>query len=316
MFIERLSNERRLLNMKSNEIWKSENNFDNWELRKHRFAGEMRPIYFRYLGITPESNVLDGGCGTGVFTRYIARGHKGGKIVGFDISKNLVEYGNIKIAEEKLSDTCKLVEADGFELPFAEDSFDAVTNYTYLGVLSDPVAGLKELIRVCKKGGTVSAVFPGSSIAWKGEYPYEFADRLQELNRRQEEIYSKHIFNPSAVYFQSKEWPSSRYPKMFDMCGLKDIHIYSVSSSFSYSDRRWPLEYRKYQINTGINDEIRIITERSKITEFEDYGFTEKDFAELIELLKKKQKYLLDNIETDKSFEVGAWLTIIVTGTK
>jgi hypothetical protein len=36
----------------------------------------------------------------------------------------------------------------------------------------------------------------------------------------------------------------------------------------------------------------------------------------LIELLKKKQKYLLDNIEADKSFEVGAWLTIIVTGTK
>ena len=47
------------------------------------FADEMRPVVFRYLGITPESYVLDGGWGTGVFTRYIARGLKGGKIVGF-----------------------------------------------------------------------------------------------------------------------------------------------------------------------------------------------------------------------------------------
>jgi len=302
--------------MKSNEIWKNESNYSNWELRKHRFTEEMRPIFFQYLGITPESNVLDGGCGTGVFTRYIARGLKSGRILGFDISKNLVDYGNIRIADEKLSGICKLVEADGFELPFVENSFDAVTNYTYLGVLSDPVAGLKEMIRVCKKGGTVSAVFPGNSVTWKGEYPYDFDVRLHELYERQEGIYKKHILYTSAMYFQSEEWSSTRYPKMFDICGLKDIHIYSVASSFSYSDRRWPLEYRKYQIDTGINDEIRIITQRSQITEFEEYGFTKKDFAELIELLKKKQKYLLENIETDKSFEMNAWLTIIVTGTK
>ncbi|MGI6705821.1 MAG: class I SAM-dependent methyltransferase [Clostridia bacterium] len=302
--------------MKSNEIWKNESNYNNWELRKHRFSEEMRPIIFQYLGITPESNVLDGGCATGVFTRYIARGLKSGKIIGFDISKNLVDYGNARIADEKLSDICKLVEADGFELPFAENSFDAVTNDTYLGVLSDPVAGLKEMIRVCRKGGTVSAVFPGHSVTWKGEYPFDFDVRLHELYERQEGIYKKHILNTSAMYFQSTEWPSSRYPKMFDICGLKDIHIYSVASSFSYSDRRWPLEYRKYQIDTGINDETRIISQRSQITEFEKHGFTKRDFAELIELLKKKQKYLLDYIETDKSFEMNAWLTMIVTGTK
>jgi ubiquinone/menaquinone biosynthesis C-methylase UbiE len=302
--------------MKSNEIWKIESNYTNWELRKHRFTEEMRPVFFQYLGITPESYVLDSGCGSGVFTRYIARGLEGGKIIGFDISKSLVDYGNARIADEKLSDTCTLVEADGTDLPFAENSFDAVTNYTYLGVLSDPVAGLKEMIRVCKKGGTVSAAFPGSSVTWKGEYPEDIGDRLHELYERQEQIYKNHILDTSAMYFQSKEWPSSRYPEMFDLCGLKDIHIYSVASSFSYNDRRWPLEYRKYQIDTGINNEIRIMTQRSQIAGFREYGFTERDFAELIELLRKKQKYLFDNIESDKSYEMNAYLTIIVTGTK
>lgn len=75
------------------------------------------------------------------------------------------------------------------------------------------------------------------------------------------------------------------------------------------------MEYRKYQIDTGINNEIRIMTQRSQIAGFREYGFTERDFAELIELLRKKQKYLLDNIESDKSYEMNAYLTIIVTGT-
>ena len=316
--------------MKSNEIWKNESNYSNWELRKHRFMDEMRPIFFQYIGITPNSSVLDSGCGTGVLTRYIAHGLKigcigeqlaqpttsPGKIIGFDISKNLVDYGNTRVTDENLSDVCKLIEADGFNLPFEENTFDAVTNYTYLGVLSDPVAGLKEMIRVCKSGGTVSAVFPGKRVSWKGEYPSDFSNRLNELYEKQEEIYKKYILNPSAMYFQSSEWPSSRYPKMFDMCGLKSIHIYSVASAFSYSDCRWPIDYRKYQINTGISDDIRIITHRSQITGFEKYGFTKKDFAELIELLNEKQKYLLDNIETDRSFELDAGHQIIVTGTK
>ncbi len=103
---------------------------------------------------------------------------------------------------------------------------------------------------------------------------------------------------------------------MFDMCGLRDIHIYSFASCFSYNDRRWPVEYRKYQIITGINDEIRILTERSRIKEFEMHGFSQEDFTELISLLKKKQEYLLNNIETDRSFEWNATLNIIVTRIK
>jgi len=95
--------------MKSNEIWKNDSNYTNWELRQPRFEEEMRPVFFQYLGITPGSHVLDGGCGTGVFTRYLARGLKNGRITGFDICRNYVDYGNARIAEENLSDKCKLV---------------------------------------------------------------------------------------------------------------------------------------------------------------------------------------------------------------
>lgn len=304
------------MDRRSNEIWKSENNFNNWELRKHRFEETMRPVFFQYLGITPDANMLDGGCGTGVFTRYLARGLNKGKITGFDISKYLVEFGNDRIVEEELSGVCKLIEADGFALPFAESTFDAVTNYTYLGVLSDPVAGLQEMIRVCRKGGTVSAAFPGARATWKGEYPFDSHDRLHELLMKQEEIYQKHILNTSTMYYQSVEWHSSRYPKMLHICGLKNIHIHSIASGFSHSDGRWPSEYREWLADIGIHDEIRIIADRSQIKDFEHYGFTQRDFAELIELLKKKREYLLQHLEDDRSFEWNAWMTMIVTGVK
>jgi ubiquinone/menaquinone biosynthesis C-methylase UbiE len=251
-----------------------------------------------------------------MLTRYLAKGLKYGKITGFDISKNLVDYGNGRIRDEKLTEVCQLEEADGFELPYENGTFDAVTNYTYLGVLSDPLAGLKELIRVCKPGGTVSAVIASNSfprIECKGEYPFKESQRLDELYKKQDEIYHK-VFDSSSMYHQGQEWDAEHYPKMFDICGLKDIHIYPFAIGYSYSDSRWPLEYRKLMVDDGINDELRIIGERSLIEEFEDHGFTRSYFNELIELLKVKRNYLLENLETDRSYEWNAALNIVVTG--
>lgn len=301
------------MNNKSNEIWMKESNFDNWELRKHRFPEEACPLFYQYLGVTPESYILDGGCGTGVFTRYLAGGLRTGKVIGFDISRHLIDYGNQKIAEENLTEVCQLIEADGFNLPFEDNTFDAVTNYTYLGVLSDPEAGLKEMIRVCRKGGIVSAPFAATRAGWNDEYEWKGSDRLKELINKQEEIFQKHILKHN--YYRSSEWPDSRYPTLFDRCGLKDIHIYSVSSAFSLSDSRWPEDYRRYQIN-GIGNEIRMIKERRLIKEYEDFDFTDKEFNELIELLEQKRDCLLKNINSNNSFNWEAWLTVIVTGMK
>jgi len=171
-------------------IWQQENDFDNWELRRHRFTEEMLPVFYQYMRLKPHFHVLDMGCGTGVFTRFLAKGLESGEIVGVDISPALIQYAREKVTETELAHKINFAVEDGFNLSYASDSFDAVTGHTYLGVLSDPEKGLQEMIRVCKPGGVVSAAIATQEIGfvgWMGDYPFEGSDRLLELHKKQEQ---------------------------------------------------------------------------------------------------------------------------------
>ena len=169
----------------SNQIWKDWKDFGAFEQRSYRFTGEMRSLFFKWLGIRKNSSVLDAGCGTGVFGRYLAGGLTKGHVTGFDINENFIKYGQERLDELSLSGKVTLEVADGFDLHYEDDSFDAVTNYTYIGVLSDPVAGMKELIRVCRRGGVVSCVIASNnlpSVWWQGDYPFDESGLLQKLS--------------------------------------------------------------------------------------------------------------------------------------
>ena len=177
----------------SSAYWKSTTNYQSFELRAHRFRDDMLPVFSKWLGISEASKVLDGGCGSGVFTRFLAEGLTTGHITGFDVNETFIAFGNEKIKELGLDNKVTLEVADGYRLHYPDDCFDAVTNYTYIGVLSDAKAGMEELARVCKKGGIVSCViatnaFPG--IAYEGGYPFDGAERLQQLAEKEWNIFS------------------------------------------------------------------------------------------------------------------------------
>ena len=169
---------------------------------------------FEYLGIKPEYNVLDAGCGTGVLTRYLACGLTSGKMTGFDINEGFIEYGQRKLRELALESKIRIELADGFKLKYPDGSFDAVTNYTYIGVLSDPVAGLRELIRVCKPGGVISCIVAPNKIPaihWQGDYPFADAGELQRLSTRESNIFA--IARLDSDFGQSEEWHDFRSQK-------------------------------------------------------------------------------------------------------
>lgn len=305
---------------KSSNIWKNESNFDNWELRRHRFTSEMLPIFYQYMRLKSNYIILDMGCGTGVFTRYLARGLDSGKITGIDISPALINFAKKKAEEEHLTDKVNFLVEDGYNLSFESNSFDAVTGHTYLGVLSDPEKGLKEMIRVCKPGGVVSVAIATNEInnaGWPGDYPFEGNDRLIELDKKQDRIYK--IYNKKRLKelnIGSDKWPILRFPKLFTYCGLENVSIYSFSHCFSYSDSRWSLEYRREQIERGLANYANWIRGRSRIPELYEAGMTREEFDELLELIEKKRRYLLNNLEKDESWEWTAGLSFIVVGNK
>ena len=101
--------------------------------------------------------VLDLAAGTGTSSQPFR--DRGATVVPCDFSVGMLRVG--KQARPHLP----FVAGDGTRLPFADDTFDAVTISFGLRNIVDPDAGLRELLRVTRPGGRI-VVCEFSSPTW------------------------------------------------------------------------------------------------------------------------------------------------------
>ncbi len=105
----------------------------------------------------PGERVLDLAAGTGTSSQPFR--DAGAYVVPCDFSLGMLQVG------KKARPALPFVAGDGTRLPFADDSFDAVTISFGLRNIVDPDAGLRELLRVTRPGGRV-VVCEFSSPTW------------------------------------------------------------------------------------------------------------------------------------------------------
>lgn len=287
-------------------FWQNAAEYQAFELRAHRFRDEMLPLFLTWLGIAPDSNVLDGGCGTGVFTRYLAKGLPRGHITGFDINKTLIEFGRGKAAENMALDVC-----DGYELPYDDGAFDAVTGYTYTVTLSDPESGIRELMRVCRPGGTVSSVIGKNSLPyafWQGGYPFDEKNELQALARRENDLFSR--------LHRGGEDGRADEVHLFKSLGLEDIHMYPFAHLICYGDSNFSADYRRALAIAEAEEEIVWLESRYEENQsaYEKEGFTKADYDRLMHLHCLKRDYLRDHFDDAQLMEWHGGYNYIVTG--
>lgn len=97
-------------------------------------------------------SVLDIATGTGDLAINLTQ-TAAHKIIGLDISERMLDVGRKKINAKKLNNTIEMIVGDSENLPFDDNSFDAITvafgvrNFEHLDV------GLKEILRVLKPNG-------------------------------------------------------------------------------------------------------------------------------------------------------------------
>jgi len=89
--------------------------------------------------------VLDLAAGTGTSSQPFA--DRGATVVPCDFSLGMLKVG------KKARPALPFTAGDGTRLPFADDTFDAVTISFGLRNIVDPVAGLREMRRVTRPGG-------------------------------------------------------------------------------------------------------------------------------------------------------------------
>ncbi len=121
----------------------------------HAFAQatvwEVGPVLVKACGIGPGDRVLDVAAGTG--NTAIRAAEAGAKVVASDITPENFEAGRHEAARRGVE--VAWVEADAQNLPFDDDSFDAVTSSFGAIFAPDHRAVADEMLRVCRPGGTV-----------------------------------------------------------------------------------------------------------------------------------------------------------------
>ncbi len=148
------------------------------QLRSGYFGEAVRKVDIDKAYLRPEMAVADIGSGTGFLAAGLAPLVK--RVYVVDGSAAMLE-----VAKKNLSqfDNIEYHEADGASLPFPEDSLDAAFANMYLHHIPEPLAAIKEMVRVLRPGGRlVISDMDAHPYAWLKD---EMADVWQGFDRVQ-----------------------------------------------------------------------------------------------------------------------------------
>ncbi len=99
------------------------------------------------------NTILDIATGTGDLAICLTKTNAK-EIIGLDISEGMLEVGKQKIANKQLDDTIKMIIGDSENLPFDDNTFDAITVAFGVRNFENLDKGLSEILRVLKPNGT------------------------------------------------------------------------------------------------------------------------------------------------------------------
>ena len=109
--------------------------------------------------IAPDADILDVGCGFGLESLKLARlVEPGGHVTGIDKSAAFIREAQSRARQAKAAIDFQVGDAEA--LPFTDGAFDVARAERLLVYLPDPKTALKEMRRVTRKGGTVTAIEP------------------------------------------------------------------------------------------------------------------------------------------------------------
>ena len=154
----------------------------------------------RMLDPRPGELVLDLAAGTGTSSTPFAEA--GATVVPCDFS-----LGMLAVGKEARGDL-PFVAGDGMALPFADGTFDAVTISFGLRNIHDPVQGLRELLRVTRRGGRI-VVCEFSTPTWAPFASVYTNYLMKALPRIAERVSS----NPESYVYLAESiraWPDQR----------------------------------------------------------------------------------------------------------
>jgi ubiquinone/menaquinone biosynthesis C-methylase UbiE len=172
----------------------------DWELLKE------------YLPKNKNAKILDAAGGTGRITLPLAK--MGYSVTLCDISPRMLNVARQKLLREGVLDKVEILECDVCKLRFADESFDFVICWDGMAEAA------KELIRVTKKGGTVSIFLVNKYGAAIKKFREDAASGLALLRSKSSYVYDEEKKYKAINVEEARE--------LFEKEGIKVIDVYAV----------------------------------------------------------------------------------------
>jgi SAM-dependent methyltransferase len=124
---------------------------DAYDRHVGRYGRELARALIAAAGVQPDRCALDVGSGPGALTTELVALLSASKVAAIDPSPRFVEACRTRLPGVR-------VEVGSAEaLPFADAAFDHVLAQLVVNFMADPPAGVREMVRVTRPGGTVAA---------------------------------------------------------------------------------------------------------------------------------------------------------------
>jgi SAM-dependent methyltransferase len=116
-----------------------------------RYSSQLSPQLADYAGVAAGQRVLDVGCGPGALTAELVARVTAANVTAVDPSPSFVE------AARSRHPGVEVLQASAEALPFGDEAFDSSLAQLVVHFMTDPLAGVTEMTRVTREGGTVAA---------------------------------------------------------------------------------------------------------------------------------------------------------------
>jgi arsenite methyltransferase len=149
--------------------WAEQGRGDEMERHHMRIFEPVLPI----MDIEPSNRVLDLGCGSGWATRLVAKRFQPKKIIGIDISDEMVRRAQ---QQSKGIANIEFKQGAAEKIPAPESSFDKIFSIESFYYWPDQMTGLKESRRVLAPGGKLFILI---NLYKDNHYSLRWADELK-----------------------------------------------------------------------------------------------------------------------------------------
>jgi SAM-dependent methyltransferase len=140
-------------------------------LRSHTTRTVENSAAYLIERLRPGLHVLDVGCGPGTITADLAARVAPGRVLGVDNAPEILDTARATAIGRGVENVSFAV-GDVYALDAPDGSFDVVHAHQVMQHLTDPVAALREMRRVCRPGGVVAARDSDyAAMTWYPLYP-------------------------------------------------------------------------------------------------------------------------------------------------